>query len=124
MLDVLLRRKGNDGHDARAVDRPKGRLIACHLRADFTPFPSRWKVGVLDLDGSGARWRAGIRQRGGGDSIPPVLVRGIREVGEPGEWNIKRRLFQVIEAEAADGAIRFAVPTKSVDLVVRSLSRP
>jgi hypothetical protein len=52
----------------------------------------------------------------------PVDVRRVRAVGGRGERNIKKGLFQVVEAETAEGLIELAVPEASVQLVRRRLA--
>jgi hypothetical protein len=124
MLDILLRRQGNPSEDARAgATSQEGRMVTCHVRADFEPFPSRWRVGNLHLTESGVRWRKGIRARGGGEEVPQLTVRETRNVVGREALVIKRGLFQVIEADTERGQIYLAVPTGSVNLVVGRLSQ-
>lgn len=124
VMDILLRREGDPAADRAAVMGRSGRIITCHMRAEFEPFPSKWKIGNLHLDGPEARWRPGIRASGGGELIPQLQVIRIREVGERGEWNIKRRIFQVIEATTDHGGVALAVPANTAKLVAERLSHP
>ena len=123
MLDILLRRRCDPSEDARHAESSEGRLVACHVRAEFEPFPSRWRSGNLHLTDSGVRWRAGIRARGGGEEVPQITVRQTRNVVGREALVIKRGLFQVIEADSDRGEIFLAVPTGSMNLVVRRLSQ-
>jgi aspartate/glutamate racemase len=43
-------------------------------------------------------------------------------VGGRGEWNIKRSLFQVIEATSELGTVAMAVPSNTAKLVAERLS--
>jgi hypothetical protein len=123
MLDVLLRRHSDASEDDQAiVDSSEGRMITCHVRANFEPFPSRWSVGNLHLVSGVARWRRGTRRRGGGDVVPPIRVRTVRNVAGREALLIKKGLFRVIEAESDQGEICLAVPANSAELVARLLS--
>jgi hypothetical protein len=51
VMDILLRRKGDPAADAVAIQGKTGRLITCHMRADFAPFPTKWKIGNLPPEG-------------------------------------------------------------------------
>jgi hypothetical protein len=124
VFDILLQRRSDPTDDAHAAAKSKeGRIVTCHVRADFEPFPSRWRVGNLHLTESGVRWRKGIRARGGGEDVPQLTVRETRNVVGREALVIKRGLFQVIEADTERGRICLAVPTGSVNLVVRRLSQ-
>jgi hypothetical protein len=68
-------------------------------------------------------WANGTRGRGSVINFKlPVDVRRVRAAGGRGEWNIKKGLFQVVEADTAEGLIELAVPEASVQIVRRRLA--
>lgn len=54
--------------------------------------------------------------------VPPLTLVRVRPVGGPGEWNIKKNLFSVVEVRSASGLLELAVPKGSVQLVESALN--
>ena len=117
VLDILLRRKSDS-------ESPDGWTVSCFLRSAYEPLPPRFRQGVLRLVGTEVSWAPGIYGRGQRVELPsPMTVKRVRPVGGRGEWNIKRRLFEVIEVDSDAGLLELAVPKASSGLVARSISR-
>lgn len=116
MLDILLRRSA-------APSDAEGRAVTCFLRASYEPLPLRFQQGILHLVDGTASWAPGVYGRGQRiDLSLPLTVSRTRPVGGRGEWNIKRQLFEIIEAESDGGLTELAVPKASIELVSRSIS--
>ena len=121
MFDILLRRR-RSADDAAAVGAD-GRSVSCFLRSGHDRTHRRFRQGVLRLDQNGVSWANGTRGRGSVINFKlPVDVRRVRAAGGRGEWNIKKGLFQVVEADTAEGLIELAVPEASVQIVRRRLA--
>jgi hypothetical protein len=124
MLDILLHRKRSPHCDDEDLAAGHIRIVTCHLRSTIPGMPDRFRYGELQLSQTGGiTWKPWMRSRGELTPIPTgVTVHRVRPVGGQGEWNIKKGLFEVIEAANWDGKVELAVPTNSVRLVVKRLT--
>jgi len=108
--------------DRVAASSAEGLAVSCFIRGAFDPLPRAWKQGHLILNRDGARWSPG-RSVGseGTPLVPPLRVRGVREVEGAEKARLKRRFFQVVEVTTALGEVALAVPRGSVALVTEHL---
>jgi hypothetical protein len=108
-----------DGDPPPPATGPTSPVVACFLRATFSPLPPRWKQGRLQLDADGVRWGPGLKGREGGSLLPaPLLVQAVREAHGWEKLHIKAGAFQIVEVDTAEGAVHLALPRERIELVV------
>jgi hypothetical protein len=121
MLDVLCdwlgiyRRQVREGIDSVEV--------TCHLRSSSPSLPAKFTYGVLVIEPAAVTWRRWMHSSDVRAVPAMTAIDEIRRPGGPGEWNIKRGAFRVIEASGPLGAAEFAVPTGDVRRVRDALTR-
>ena len=109
-------------HDLNAVAQGEGRSVSCMLRGTAPGLPTAFTQGTLFVGSDGMTWRRYWRHCRRIVVIPPLdRVITVRRPGGPGEWNIKRGLFRVVEADGPFGAVYLAVPGVVSELVRQAI---
>ena len=92
--------------------------MSCFLRGEDQSLPQSFTQGTLTIHSTGMMWRRHWWHRRDVVSIPILdRVVEIRRPGGPGERNIKRNLFKVVEAAGPGGTVEFAVPGVGPELI-------
>lgn len=110
--------------DLAALDGGESRSVSCFLRGQAEGLPRSFTQGTLTIGPTGMTWQRYWKHRR--DVIPiPTLDRvvEVRRPGGPGERNIKRNLFKVVEASGPDGSVGFAVPGVGPELIRHAIGR-